>query len=141
MKAFRNLNRFDAGRNFGPWIFTLARREAVSFHRRKRATLTWLWVKEPRRPDQISGEIDECAWIWALARETLNETAFSALWLSIEADASVRDIAQSLDKSETAAKVLLHRARKQLIDALRDADHPGLSAVPNPWKAVHNESN
>ena len=34
VRAFRAFSRFDQDRPFGPWIFTLARRELVDFYRK-----------------------------------------------------------------------------------------------------------
>ncbi len=36
IKAFINLNDFDGNRPFGPWIYRIARNEAISFLRKKR---------------------------------------------------------------------------------------------------------
>ncbi len=137
VKAYRNLAKLDSSRPFGPWIFTIARRESASFLRRRRRLQGGLWFKSPSPPDLLSGEQEECQWIWSLARRELSDSAFSALWLSIEGGDSIRDIAVQVGKSESATKVLLHRARKQLIHTLREQGHPGRLDTPTPWKLIH----
>lgn len=140
IKAYRNLHRVEASRPFGPWIFTLARRESISFLRKKRLVNLAMWVRRPVSPSDQFATSENTQSIWEVAREVLKPDPFTALWLSIENDCSIREIADSLDKSESAVKVILHRARKQLQNALEETGHPGLTECQPEWEYHQHET-
>jgi RNA polymerase sigma-70 factor (ECF subfamily) len=57
----------------------------------------------------------------------LSPEAYSALWLHYREELPLKEVAGVLGKREGAVKVLLHRARKNLAEAVsgrtRDADY------------------
>jgi len=140
IKAFRNLHRMNPERPFGPWIFTLARRESISFLRRKRWVDLTVWVRHSPAPDQEMSRKESRAGIWNIARDVLKHDPFTALWLSVEAESPIREIAETLGKSESAVKVMLHRARKQLGTALKENGYSAQHDVQPEWEPLHHET-
>ena len=122
VKAYRNIGRFDTQRAFAPWLFTIARRTAATFHRRKRPTapLEFEPASEAADPLKQAESDDDCQRIWALAR-LLKERYFQVLWLRYRENFSVAQIAEAMEISHLNTKVLLHRARSDLARKLRAA--------------------
>ena len=52
--------------------------------------------------------------LWVVARRSLNDDVFAAMWLRYAEDMSVNDISAALDRSASWTKVNLMRARKVL---------------------------
>lgn len=121
-RAFRYLHRFHAGRSFPAWLWTIAVRLAVSRHRKQALPLaTWVTDVAYTGPDagmQLA-DLEERAGLWALAARVLRPVQREALWLFYVEEMSVKEVAQVLDLSTIAAKVLLHRARRRLGAALQ----------------------
>jgi RNA polymerase sigma-70 factor (ECF subfamily) len=118
VKVYRGLLRFNPDRKLSPWLFTIATRCAVS-HYRSRAAENALPVstEEPvdtRTPDTILGgqEAEHNLWDWA--RSQLTPAQFNVLWLRIQEDMSIKDVAKVTRHTSTNVKVMLHRARRRL---------------------------
>ena len=67
-------------------------------------------------PAGIVARRDENDHVWALAAEVLSANQHAALWLRYAEDMSVKDIAGVMKKSTGNVKVLLHRARRKLLE-------------------------
>ena len=67
--------------------------------------------------------------IWGTAKEHLPEPQFAALWLRYEEELSVKEIAATMNKTESHVKVLLHRARKKLLPVFEPAAGTGNISV------------
>jgi len=120
LKAYRNLERFDPSRRFSAWLFTIATRQAASWGRSRRMPVV---AQAYDRPDANADNPLEAVSLreqhddlWAQASQVLPEQQFSALWLRYAEDMSVQEIAAVLKKSTGNVKVLLHRARRKLLD-------------------------
>lgn len=123
VKVYRSLQRFDPSRQFSPWVFTIARREAVGFYRARRPELTSEFDRghvDNRDPATILSEKEEERGLWALARDELSLDQFTVLWLRAREDLSVRDVASVVGKTENHVKVLMYRARKRLTGKLAE---------------------
>jgi RNA polymerase sigma-70 factor (ECF subfamily) len=117
LKLFRNIGSYDPAYRFSTWLYTAAGRLAISSYRKKGAA--------PRlaRLDDVLDVADPRAWtpgpaeaagLWDSAR-TLGGNQFRALWLRYGEDLSVEEIAQAIGKSRLAVRLLLHRARVNLM--------------------------
>ena len=126
VKAYRSIARFRGGHGFAPWLFTIARRSAISRLRRRRPDEP-AWNDDTRPdgapdPAEAASAREERASLWALARRTLSEPQVTALWLRYGEDLSVKEVATSMRRSVTSVKVLLHRARRRLSVELEGGD-------------------
>jgi RNA polymerase sigma-70 factor (ECF subfamily) len=127
VKAYRNIDKFDPSRAFDPWLFTIARRTAATFHRRKKpvSPLDDEPASDAPSPRGQVESDDDCRRIWAFAR-ALKPRYFEVLWLRYREDFSLDQIAESIGTTHLNTKVLLHRARTELAGRLEAAGmlHP-----------------
>jgi RNA polymerase sigma-70 factor (ECF subfamily) len=126
-RAYRYLHRFQTGRSFPAWLWTIAVRLDASRRRKKALPLaTWTVDVASAEPDagQHLADAEASAGLWALAGRVLRSAQREALWLFYVEDMSVKEIAKILGLTTIGAKVLLHRARRRLGDALRQNAGP-----------------
>jgi RNA polymerase sigma-70 factor (ECF subfamily) len=119
LRAFGALDRFQAGTNFGAWLFRIAHNARANQQRAMR-------IREPL-PDELPGRevnpVDE-----ALSREALQEVAQaiakvpaelrSALLLRVDEGLSFREIADVLGLTEETARWRVFKARQKLLSLL-----------------------
>ena len=118
VKAFRGLARFDASRRFAPWLYTIARRQAATHYRsQRREPVIVAGEADHNSPAAILEDRESETNLWQWARRQLSADQFMAMWLRIQEDFSVREIARTMGKTQTSVKVLLHRGRRRLADA------------------------
>lgn len=127
VRAYRNLDRFDARYRFSTWLFTLAKRTAIDWMRKQKRSLPESELnpetapdlnaraepiadRDPGRECQRNDEID---FVWERAR-SLGAKPFEALWLRYHEDFSINEIADIMKLNGVHVKVLLHRARGRL---------------------------
>ncbi len=115
LKAYRNLNQCAHARAVGGWLFTIARRTAMNFHRARRSRPSHCVelhpeMAEPARPN-LGADADDR--IWELARGLAPEH-HEVLWLSYAEGLSVAEVARVMGCSAINVRVRLHRARRQL---------------------------
>lgn len=117
LKLYRNIGSYDPAFRFSTWLYTAASRLAISSYRKKGAAPGMV------RLDDITDVADPRAWtpgpaeaagLWDSAR-TLAGNQFRALWLRYGEDLSVEEIARAIGKSRLAVRLLLHRARVNLM--------------------------
>jgi RNA polymerase sigma-70 factor (ECF subfamily) len=132
LKAFRNIDRFEAERKFSTWLYTIAVRSAISHHRIKKATRSHTESISPL-PDPQDALIqkEESRNIWNLARR-LKPMEYEALWLHYGEDMSVKDIAKVIKKTQISVRVLLHRARLNLARMMSKSSAYEKLAGPEP---------
>ena len=118
LAAWESLARYDAGRPFLPWLYTIARRVAAD-HRRRCACRP----SEPLVGDPESGELDPHASsvqsehrenLWQLATRVLDDEQRSALWLRYVDGLPPGEIGEVLGRGAGSVRVLLFRARRRL---------------------------
>ena len=117
LKLFWNIGNYDPAFRFSTWLYTSANRLAISSFRKRRTVSTGLqaWARElpADGTEESVGEKDP-ARLWDMAG-TLGESQARALWLRYVEEMSVDEIAGSLGKSRLAVRLLLHRARANLM--------------------------
>jgi RNA polymerase sigma-70 factor (ECF subfamily) len=133
MRAFSNIEQYDARWRFSTWIYTLAARLAISRHRAQKIRPVGL---DPEKSESGSAAISSASSspldvliqkeetqkkknIWNLAM-TLSPSEYEALWLRYAEDMPVKDIATAMRKSRVGVRTLLHRGRLHLSEKLRD---------------------
>ena len=124
VKAFHAIQAFDASRSFATWLFTIARRKCIDHYRAapQRRDEAMPELPDHRTPrDQLQAK-ENCREIWALARRTLPEIQYQALWLKYAEDMEIPAVAQVLRKTRTHVKVILFRARRVLARHLASVD-------------------
>lgn len=118
-RAWNQLAKFDSRYQFSTWLYTIARRQAIDFHRRESRgpardhspeVTEQLAAPAPRRIDDGN--------IWAQANAFLSDEQYSVLWLKYGEELSIAEISKALDKSQVSVRVTLHRARKLLAKRL-----------------------
>jgi len=123
--ALRKLHTFKTGHPLRPWLFTIARRQAISQWRKSKPTSELLDSDHPST--QTHHPHDSVA-LWDLAKQKLKRDEFMALWLHYQEGFAVKEIARVLRKTTPHLKVILHRARKNLgkqLSQTSDAWLPG----------------
>ncbi len=115
VKAYRSLPRYQPGRAFAPWLFTIARRSAVSHFRAAKPfeELPPDGEGAPENPANLLESADEQKSIWRLAR-ALKAKQFEVLWLRYHEGFSSAETAAIMHTNQIHVKVLLHRARAHL---------------------------
>jgi RNA polymerase sigma-70 factor (ECF subfamily) len=118
LRAWGAIGRYDGRWRFSTWLFTIARREAITVLRRRRDErgLARATTEEERRIEP-SEEARERS-LWALARAVLGHEEYEAMWLRYVEDRSTREIATIVGKNGVSVRVMLHRARERLRQAL-----------------------
>jgi RNA polymerase sigma-70 factor (ECF subfamily) len=117
LRAWKMFHRFDPSQPLLPWLFTLARRQSIAVLRRSRPLPDELPF--PTEPEPEPESMPVAPWLWEVARLELTAEAYSAVWLHYAEEMSIRQVAEILGKREGNVKVLLHRSRKSLAEALR----------------------
>jgi len=137
VRAWEQLARYDARFSFSTWLYTLARREAASFHRRAERHPSGVADLDPIAPETAGHEAEPGApgrgQLWELAARLLSRHQFDALWLRYAEDLTPAEIGRALGRPATAVRVLLHRARRTLarhLDAPPAPRSPALRGAP-----------
>jgi RNA polymerase sigma-70 factor (ECF subfamily) len=128
VRAYRAFDRFDQDRPFGPWIFTLARRELIDFFRKRKLTAVELDEAHAVSEDAPGDELDrrdEADQVWALS-ESLPPKQKQVLHLHYAEHFSLPEVAEIMGITHVHAKVTLFRARKRL-RGLWDAQEKGVA--------------
>ncbi len=125
LKAYRGLASFDPQRSFPAWIFTIARRTAISYFRGQRLVPVDAADALPpgadhETPAALLAAKDDGQSLWALA-DRLKPRQREALWLHYGEDLSVEECARVMGLTQIHVKVLLHRGRLALAQRLRAA--------------------
>ena len=133
LRALAKIRQFKPDQPFRPWIFTIARRLAITHWRRQRPTAP-LDASTPHPAASMPPSRHDAAALWSVAREKLKPDEFSALWFFYREDLSIKELAKVLRKTTTHTKVILHRARTRLRDHLEpESWHP----APATPAAIH----
>lgn len=117
IKAYQSLARFDPERPLINWLFTIARRTALNHFR---DTRRWDEIPEdsasPEASPASQAETQERSEnLWARARESLSPREFEVLWMRFGEDFSTEETARLTGLTVANVKVIVFRARQQLI--------------------------
>ena len=123
VRAFQALAQFDSRKTFAPWLFTIARHKCIDYYRRSPPANNEPIPELPDNDDpaELLARDEERHNLWQLARRSLPQNQFHALWLRYVEEMNVAEIAQAMQRTKTGVKVLLFRARQTLSDALEIA--------------------
>jgi RNA polymerase sigma-70 factor (ECF subfamily) len=125
MRAYAGLPGYRSRWRFATWLFTIARRVNITYHRRPprpeccEATLAATESGCPG-PVEVAIEADSRRYFWNRAKQILSEEEATALWLHYGEGFSTRDIAAVLECSREAVKTMLFRSRKRLVPLLEE---------------------
>lgn len=117
LKAYLNIASFNPKYKFACWIFTIASRTAINNSRNRRIQATDFTVEiisQINAPDEIMEQNEQNDNLWAIAK-TLETKQYSALYLKYSEDFSTEEIARTMKTTKLNVRVLLHRARNNLI--------------------------
>lgn len=135
-RAFRSLDRYDPRYKFSTWLFTIGLRVATDMMRsRKRRPMLLMdqdnlsALTDPASVGESLHDFSSSD-IWDCAQRCLSEPQATALWLRYAEDLSVGEIAVIMRKTQVGVRVLLHRARGQLLQRMDGC--PGQDANLDP---------
>ncbi len=145
IRAYVNLFRYRSRWRFATWLFTIARRVSLNYHRRPRpesgAAVESVECGVPG-PAELATAADSRRYLWDRAAQVLSEDELTAMWLHYVESMSTRDIATVLERSSMAIKTMIFRARRKLAPVLEElapeGAAPGSAAAPardNAWCA------
>ena len=123
LKAFRYIDRFDQRYKFSTWLYTTASRLAISYYRKQRDSQPVFETASSAAGPQermLKDERDQN--LWQAARR-LHKNQYQALWLRYMEDMPVEAIARVLKKTRLHVRVLLHRARSNLVKGMGQPAH------------------
>jgi RNA polymerase sigma-70 factor (ECF subfamily) len=131
--AFRSVGQFDSKRSFSAWLFAIARNKFLDHLRRQRPSTDQIpesadWCD----PSMEMARNEQGKDVWELARRHLSDDQFQALWLHYQEELSLREVATALGRNVIAVKVLVFRARRQLLRVykkLGSAEFESVSAL------------
>ena len=118
--TYRNIHQYTPPQPFGSWLFGIARNKSIDHFRRLKKTFTTRddqAVEEPCHPNTPATSLassDTLNHLWQEISRLLSEEQFHIFWLRYQQDHSVKEIANTLKKSQSNIKVQLFRARQTL---------------------------
>jgi RNA polymerase sigma-70 factor (ECF subfamily) len=126
LRVHRNLGSYQSAWRFNTWVFTIAHRLAISRKRRRR----WLRIGFDHNVQTASvlpsSKLQEEEWhskLWDDVRRILNDDAFTAVWFTYVESMPAANVGKILGRSANGVRLLLHRARKQLVEQLPGGSH------------------
>jgi RNA polymerase sigma-70 factor (ECF subfamily) len=127
VKAFRNLRGFDASRRLSSWLFRIAHNTALDWLRRARPAVVALDDHPEEGARQLAAaampgadpvETQALGRAIEAAMQALRPAYRAAIALRYEEELSFEEIAHVLGIPEVTARTYVHRARKELAQAL-----------------------
>lgn len=120
IKAHRQLHTFDCARPLINWLLTIARHNALNHFRSARR---WESIPEATTsgapsPADCAEQKDQADRLWSRARRILSRREFDVLWLRCAEEMSVEETARITGLTRIHVKVLVYRARQQLLQAI-----------------------
>jgi len=118
LKAWNHVRFYeDKGASFQAWLYSIARNTIIDYYRTKRVTATLAsYTRNPLEEQRVFEQSESSIEFQILKKHIakLNPIEQDALLLRYVEDLDHRTIAQMLQKSENATKVLIHRAVAKL---------------------------
>jgi RNA polymerase sigma-70 factor (ECF subfamily) len=124
LKAYQNIHRYNPAYSFATWLFTIAKRTAISHFRAARPTeeIPENSAASDADPSVVFAQKDERRSLWQLA-ETLKPKQFEALWLRYGEGFTIAEVARIMKITRIHVKVLLHRGRQHLAELVTGQPH------------------
>ncbi|MCK5057300.1 MAG: sigma-70 family RNA polymerase sigma factor [Candidatus Aminicenantes bacterium] len=118
LKIYRYIDRFDQRYKFSTWLYTTASRLVISYYRKQREKEPVFETASSAAGPQEQMLKDESHQnLWQAAR-ALQKNQYQALWLRYMEDMPVEEIARVLKRTRLHVRVLLHRARSNLVKGM-----------------------
>jgi RNA polymerase sigma-70 factor (ECF subfamily) len=121
VRAYVNLASYNPRWRVKTWLFAIARNLAVSHRRTMRVVSSSIenvsddvGTGREDAPHARLADAEQSDALWRIARQTLSDEQFAALWLFYVEEMSAPEIAKVLGRSWVSVKTMLHRARKRL---------------------------
>lgn len=117
LRAWSRIERYDARWRFSTWLYTLARRQAVSRGRRRALPGEQVELDQLGRTNDPRGAMsrrEEREGLWKLAERVLALEQRDALWLFYAEELSAEEIGRIQGRRPGTVRVALHRARATL---------------------------
>jgi RNA polymerase sigma-70 factor, ECF subfamily len=134
LRAHSRLNQYRTAWKFSTWIFTIARRTSINYHRRNRPAASSEAIRRAvspaAGPEQLAMDADIRLYLWSTAARILGEVEQTALWLHYVEQMPVAEIAVVLDRSVVAVKTMMFRARQKLLPFVAELNSQGQSSRP-----------
>lgn len=112
ISAFKYLDSYDAQWKFSTWLFTIARRILS-----KLKTAYHVPIEDIAEQNLIAEDdpfaVDQNN-IWKIIKQDLKPSNYDILWFFYMEQATIKEIAQIMNKSESWVKTNLHRSRMKL---------------------------
>lgn len=113
------INNFDPQYTFSAWLYMIARRKVVDRYRKQKPTVEFNsddhGGHDQRHPSFILEQRESGRNAWEKVFKILPESQATALWLKVQGQFSINQIAVIMSESEVNVKVLLFRARQRLV--------------------------
>lgn len=136
MRAYQRIDRYDPGRRFRSWLFTIAIRLAIDAHRKRGIRATGEGIERAMDtgpgPAETVSRLDGQRRLWALADRVLDPTQRTALWLHYGEQLKAKEIAKTLGITAVHVRVLLYRARRTLMTHLDTPSGKSRAGPVNP---------
>lgn len=138
LRAWQRIDRYDPRWRFSTWLFTVARRLAISRRRAADPTAVATSVEQlgvEREPGEEVARRERRDNLWSMAERLLGEDQRTALWLRYAEGFSADEIGRVVGRRAPAVRVMLHRARAVLAEHLDPslADEPRVEEDPAPF--------
>ena len=142
LRAYSQLKRYSRRWRFSTWLFTIARRTSINYHRRALPTAD---IETIRRaisplagPEQRAAAADNRQYLWSVAERVLDKDERTALWLHYVEQTPVQEIAVVLERSAAAVKTMMFRSRQKLLPLVGELEPGGRQTRPaRPVEASH----
>jgi RNA polymerase sigma-70 factor (ECF subfamily) len=134
--AWQRIGQYRTKAKFATWLYTIARNLTISHYRKHgRVHLCELECTEAelvgtQTPAHELSTGEEHDHLWRVARVALRNDSYDILWFKYQEGLTIVEIATLMKRSNTAVKVMLHRARKTLGRALKVEETPEPSKAP-----------
>jgi RNA polymerase sigma-70 factor (ECF subfamily) len=145
IKAYEQLHRFQQGRKFFSWLYTIGLNHSKNFLR-KNSQSRLVSLEEFDLDCDLGSPCDQEKLLCARSDDRQLQTALNqlpveyreAVLLRYFEDLSMDDVAESLGLSVSGAKMRIHRGLKKLRDILDECNVPGEASLEaGAWRVVN----
>ncbi len=117
LKSWRNISGYNfKGFPFSSWLYSIARNQVIDFYRLKKEVVELESITELKTENDAQISFDKKTDLARVKNAILelNDEQQNVIILRFIEDFSINETAMALDKSESAVKLLQHRAIKNL---------------------------